>query len=226
VKYISFDESYFSKDTESSFYWAGFLAADGCLQHVNMKSGKRKNGTQSYSDSYIVRISQNDKEHLELFKKHIGADQRKLTERKYLNRKENTVKINYNLSLRSEIMYQDLHRFGIVEKKSYNLTMPDWLCNHNLVHHYIRGYFDGDGSIFFSGTKPTIDIVGTFDFLKSVRSVLLRDIEFESNVRIVRNHTARLVWGGSKITSKIASWMYRDCTICLPRKYEKVQSIA
>lgn len=28
---IPFNESFFSKDNELSFYWAGMLAADGCL---------------------------------------------------------------------------------------------------------------------------------------------------------------------------------------------------
>jgi hypothetical protein len=30
VRY-SFNERFFSKDSEKSFYWAGFIAADGCL---------------------------------------------------------------------------------------------------------------------------------------------------------------------------------------------------
>lgn len=230
MRRIPFNESYFSQDTEGSFYWAGFLAADGSVRHTNMKVGKCKDGTPSYSDSYLIEASQNDRQHLELFNSHLDSEPRKLTERKYLNRKENVVKTHYKLHLRSEQMYKDLSRFGIVEHKSHYLDMPDWLSHHYLVRHYIRGYFDGDGAIFWTTNKskkkiqknPVIDIVGTFDFLTKVREVLAREIKFRANVRRIKGkeYTARIVWSGPKITAQIASWMYQDCTIFLPRKHE------
>lgn len=32
-----FDDGFFNKDTEESFYWAGFIAADGCVLASNNK---------------------------------------------------------------------------------------------------------------------------------------------------------------------------------------------
>ena len=31
-KKYSFDERFFSRDSELVFYWAGFIAADGCIR--------------------------------------------------------------------------------------------------------------------------------------------------------------------------------------------------
>ena len=35
----SFNERFFSEDSEASFYWAGFIAADGCLYKKTLSIG-------------------------------------------------------------------------------------------------------------------------------------------------------------------------------------------
>lgn len=56
------NHSFFSQDTEESFYWAGFIAADGCV----MQRGKNCFKLQ-------IRLSIKDIEHLQKFKNHIKS---------------------------------------------------------------------------------------------------------------------------------------------------------
>lgn len=44
-------------------------------------------------------------------------------------------------------MGEDLVQWGIVPCKTYSFVTPD--IPKQLYSHYFRGYFDGDGSIFF-----------------------------------------------------------------------------
>lgn len=49
-------------------------------------------------------------------------------------------------------MYNDLCNHGCVDRKSKIIRMPN--IPENLIRHFIRGYFDGDGSVcFYFATK-------------------------------------------------------------------------
>ena len=45
--------------------------------------------------------------------------------------------------------------YGCTPKKSLTLKFPDISIfkNMDLIRHFIRGYFDGDGSVFISNEK-------------------------------------------------------------------------
>ena len=49
-------------------------------------------------------------------------------------------------------MCNDLFNLGIVSNKSLTLQFPKNIPN-SLIKHYLRGYFDGDGSISTNGTN-------------------------------------------------------------------------
>ena len=55
------NDNYFDKNTQESFYWAGFIAADGCV----MRRGKN-------SKILSISIHTKDIDHLYKFKKAIG----------------------------------------------------------------------------------------------------------------------------------------------------------
>lgn len=76
-------------------------------------------------------------------------------------------------SLRSQKTVNDLKRLGCTEQKSLNLTFPtkEQVPPH-LLHHFIRGYFDGDGSISLYNNDYHVSIVGTESFIKSLYSAI------------------------------------------------------
>ena len=49
---------------------------------------------------------------------------------------------------------EDLHNLGVVENKTYKeLHIPKQIPNE-LIKHFIRGYFDGDGSLNYYTRPP------------------------------------------------------------------------
>ena len=77
------------------------------------------------------------------------------------------------LEQRSQKTVDDLKKLGCVENKSLILTFPSKeQVPEEFIYHFIRGYFDGDGSICkkekSNCTNYSINIVGTESFIKSL----------------------------------------------------------
>lgn len=129
-----FNFNFFEKiDSELSAYWLGFMYADGCIQKQN------KYGEQEFK----IAIRDTDLELLEKFKQDIQST--------YPIRYDNSKGKEHSLviqSLRSQKTVEDLKKLGCVENKSLILTFPtEEQVPKKYLHHFIRGYFDGDGSI-------------------------------------------------------------------------------
>src|SRR5438270_57920 len=54
-------------------------------------------------------------------------------------------KISYSLRICDPVVFADLVKLGITERKSLTLTPP--IIPKRLIRHFVRGYFDGDGSV-------------------------------------------------------------------------------
>lgn len=122
-------------DTEEKAYWLGFLTADGYVQDLK--------------DSIELCLAEIDKEHIEKFKRDIESSHK-------IGKK--TVKLNdklfnaYRISIKDKQMANDLRKYGFTSNKSYDAYIPIDQINNKFINHYIRGFFDGDGSIYL-GTK-------------------------------------------------------------------------
>lgn len=122
------DNTIFSLYTPESCYWAGFLAADGCID---------VNGT------IRIELQGKDSYQVEEFKQYCKADH---------VISHNVLKDSYKFGFCSNIVKDDLYyNFGIAVDKTFNLQYPifeeDWQ-----YAAYHRGFFDGDGcfSEFFN----------------------------------------------------------------------------
>lgn len=196
------NSKFFNKDSIESFYWAGFIAADGCV----MKN--------------TLAINIVDKEHMYKFKKcidfggpvrHIGHSDRK---------------DEYRISFEDKSIVENLKRFGIVERKSLIYKVPSYISNNKLFNHFLRGYFDGDGTIciskiykvpqFYMGICGTRQCIGEF-----IRA-------FEKNCNTKRNKKIQMhgkifsvSYGGNVIVKRIMQHLYKNSTDLtrLDRKY-------
>ena len=65
--------------------------------------------------------------------------------------------------IRCKCDFSDLNKLGVVERKSLILTFPtEQQVPKHLMPHFIRGYFDGDGSVYKQKQGNTkIEIGGT-----------------------------------------------------------------
>jgi hypothetical protein len=117
-------------------------------------------------------------------------------------------------------MVQDLISLGCIPNKSLILTFPQNIPK-NLVKHFIRGYFDGDGGLSVDkGSSKlgqlTISFVGTINFL----NVLQQHIGTNNKLQdVCRNGITRQlsIKGNTKVIA-ILNNLYQDATVFLDRK--------
>ncbi len=193
-KHSKINENYFeNSNTERSAYWSGFIAADGYIYHPN------KENSQSV---LTVELAIKDKEHLLKFGTDLGKNITNYN-------KHNSCK----LRVTSNKICKDLEQYKIYQNKSLTLQFPENINNEN-IHHFIRGYFDGDGSF----TK-IYDIIGTESFLKSLINNL--PFECEHSFYKPKDENSYYLRIRTKSLKQFFEFMYKDATIYLERKYEK-----
>ena len=113
--------SFSDKNSESANYWFGFIASDGCVSY------DKGNGR--------IAVVSCDMDSLLKFKKYVNSSN-KITKCGNCHRIEFT----------SQQMCEDLEKYwNITEKKSLTLLPPN--ISDDMIPHYIRGVFDGDGSV-------------------------------------------------------------------------------
>lgn len=153
----SINENFFSNGDLESCYWAGFIAADGCIDDKN--------------NSIKIRLNSKDEQHLERFKKEINftGPIKKST----LKQKSGNISKISEISLWNTIkLRQDLlEKFNITPRKSLTLKPPDKLTIEQSLA-FIIGYIDGDGCIGISNGRLYIRIVGTYSMLAWIRKIL------------------------------------------------------
>ena len=206
------DSNYFDIiDNEHKAYWLGFIAADGYirskLKYNNLALG--------------ICLSQKDKAHIEKFKNDIKATN------PILDFKENQFgTINSRIIIIDEHLCQSLIKLGIAEHKSLTLIFPsEEQVPKHLIHHFVRGYFDGDGSIKKHGDGGfDISILGTYEFLSTIKDIYGIDNKLNKNKNCATN-SYNLTFGGNKKSYNFLHQLYNNADIYLNRKYERYQNL-
>lgn len=200
-RYILDEKVFDIIDTEEKAYWLGFLYADGCV-HEN-------------SNDISLSLSIVDINHLEKFKTFLSTNRSVRTYSKKIG-------ADYSkLVATSANMKESLIRKGCVPNKTIILTFPD--LNDDLILHFIRGYFDGDGSITYVSTQKEYKfrICGTYEFLSSIKEILninnpLRQRWPERNI-----NNWEIDIGGNVQVYKKLKLLYENSTIYLDRKFDR-----
>ena len=111
ARVYTLDENYFQTiNTDDKAYWAGFIAADGCIYQPK----------DTRQDMLSISLKLADIHHLEKFASSIKTD-------KKISIVENSSRKGYffcNLQLSSNKISQDLQKINILPRKTYNLKMP------------------------------------------------------------------------------------------------------
>lgn len=219
----SCNERFFESAGERGLYWAGFMAADGCA-----KTRKSSSGATRFQ--IAIGLSKRDMKHIEQFREDIGSNHKI----HIIAVKNSSRNAKWNDSYKSEItiesktIFDSLACYNIVPRKSLIYTFPEWLIDHPLVNHFMRGYFDGDGSWFVPKGKPGrepqlyFSLRGTPPFLAVYRSLLEKHCclpEREKPIRI-NNGIGVLEYGGNGVCKRIGEFLYRDATRYLERKHQ------
>ena len=125
------------------------------------------------------------------------------------------------LMISSVQICQDLEKHGAFYKKSLKLQFPLFLKDE-LIRHFIRGYFDGDGSITFGRHDfPKISIASNKEFLEGIHDILLKE-NITSNIYASnRSKVNSLEINAKSSVEKFLNYIYKDSNIFMERKYQR-----
>jgi hypothetical protein len=192
-------------------YWLGFIAADGCVYVDEQR--------HDYRLQIVLKLS--DADHLRDFQRGIQASAPVIVG---FNGQRDVAKI----TISDRFLVDALATWGIVPNKSLIIRWPDHLPDA-LVPAFIRGYFDGNGTIYqrhrsnerTSWTETVCRFVsGSVPFLDSLEQELAK-----RNIRIVKRYRNQdtnahvLPLSGRKENLlAFADMIYEGSAVSLPRK--------
>ena len=194
---IYVNNNYFSEQNNRMAYIMGFLAADGNVS---------KNGNRIQS-----QLSLKDKEHLEMIQSEIGGCE--------VYEYESNGYKSCGWHCCSSQIKKDLAIYGIIPHKTGTLSIPKVL-DKQYWKDFIRGYFDGDGTICKDGTGFRVTIT-------SANKEILEDINsyFEENgikpSNLYKDHNNICIRFRSQASIDIYNLLYYNDCLCLKRKKEK-----
>lgn len=203
-------------DTEEKAYWLGFMFADGYIVDYSKKYGE---------DKFGITLHSKDKKTLEQFKKSIQSTN-PITDVSSNGRQL------HRIIMSSQKTVDDLISHGCIKQKSLILKPPIGVPQ-SLIHHFIRGYFDGDGSIFWNQsqferhntwTTPSysINITSTKEMIEwIIDQVGFGNIQKESRREKTWYYTQR----GNQKVKQFCDYIYKDATIFMERKYQLYQDL-
>ena len=210
------NEHYFDAiDTQNKAYILGFLYADG--------SNCMSKGTVSMS------LEERDKNILEQIRNEIGSE-RQLEFLDYSSKHDfgYTYKNQYRLLLFSAHMCRTLDDIGMTPNKSLTVSMP--VIREDLLRHFTRGMFDGDGSVYRrkyenrNSYQHTLTITSTFKLCSELKQIVEKVVGINCHIYDASNHngvTKVFTISGKNQIKKFMDWMYLDADLFLQRKYDR-----
>lgn len=206
---FTLNDNYFETiDSEEKAYWLGFLSADGYV------SEPRKHSSYKVGVSLAVI----DKEHLDKLKSSLNSTHSIKT---YKNSEKNEYgQTEYcRLVFISNKLAKDLIDKGCVPNKSDILKYNGKLVPKEFEIDYIRGYFDGNGSISFTDRTKKLSLCGTKEMLEGFQNYFNVSVKLDKRKDNGTNNYSLSF--AHKKAYKILKEMYEHSTIYLDRKYKK-----
>jgi hypothetical protein len=203
IKY-QYDRHFFATVNEESAYWAGFLAADGCLSPARR--------------TVQVYLGTRDRGHLEKLAAALGYTG-PIVDSKAVNRFAPDGAALSRITLcHAQEMIDDLGRnFRVTPRKTYSLEPPELPLN--FARHFLRGLVDGDGSVHRDArNRFWFSLRGTIPILEWAKRLVDEVCPHPraSKVTCYNGHPQYSVSASRAETLYI--WLYSDAHTSLDRK--------
>ncbi len=221
----SLNENFFENLNEISMYWLGFIMADGNVE------------SSHYTNSLKIHLSIKDEKHLVNFYEDVSYNG-KLTyfEGSEITSKGKTYKTKPSVKaqISSKKLIHDLTLLGCMPNKTVVGCQISEKIPEHLIRHFLRGYFDGDGSVVIDKQerkgkiyKPQLNVffLGDFNFLTHLKKIMINELGLSDVVISKRKGIFCIKWAGNKQCKKIYDWFYIDSTRFLPRKKMKFDEV-
>lgn len=207
IKY-SINEKFFDIiDNEEKAYFLGFLYADG---YNNTKTNNVVLNLKASDKDILLRLNNLIQPSKSLYFRSM-KNQRKV--KGYENAQD-----QYVLTIQNKHVSMQLEKLGCYKNKSLTLKFPteEQVPSH-LIHHFIRGYFDGDGSVNNGILK--VSILSSSSFLDTLQSVLSNHISnYKFKKYYKKGKINELILGGRIQCHSFKNYIYNNSTIFLKRK--------
>lgn len=205
--HTSYNVKFFSTYTNDSCYWAGFILADGYIRdNRNLVS---------------IKLAKCDELHLCKFKDNI-----QYTGSVHMNKSQT---YSYIDICGSWFKHDLINNFDITPRKSHTATYTNNIP-YEFHKSFIRGIFDGDGSITYQrsthGRRPIMLIYGTESVLTTISLIIQKSLNIHiknSNglPKLIKKNGCYSMSYSCKHTINILKWLYSNITehTYLNRKY-------
>ncbi len=214
------NEEVFSTYTEQSCYWAGLLAADGCI--YERKDTHSKYVILCLTDKELVQNFNNFIEYsceIDFKEKPTGFGKNKKCSTKTWEVRCLSNKICFDLE----------ENFNITSNKTYTFN-PSNKIPQELIKYFILGYIDGDGSITYHTTNTgrkqfNLSITGTLEIVQFIMRYWNKEklkLMQRFPERQVNNYSLSI--SGNDQLLNLLGELYSNeeiNKICLQREYEK-----
>lgn len=216
---FNLNEYYFSNiNTDNKAYVIGFISADG-----NIYTNKNRHILR-------VELQNGDIDILNKIAKEIEYNGKIRTYSKKIQSKRGSGMYS-RINVESSVMTDNLIGYGVGPRKTYNLKLPTCINDNNL-RHFIRGFFDGDGCLYFNerkqnGHKPCkrcgVNIICAAGFAEDLRELIKKHTGI--NFRIINfpncKYVSRLDIESFVDVMNFLNWIYKDADIKMNRKWYK-----
>lgn len=123
-------------------------------------------------------------------------------------------------------MAEDLIKLGCVRNKSLILKFPNQQqVPEEFLRDFIRGYFDGDGSVYLAKTNIGISFTGTQDMLEHILAIFKTLTYTNTHIYKYKDKDIyELKLGGNQMILPIYHYLYDNAALFLERKKERFDS--
>lgn len=203
------DDTFFNKiNTEGKAYFLGLMFSDGNIS----------------SKSNHINISSNDKNLIKTCKKLLKT-----------NSPIHCYKNSFSLIISNSNLHRSLESLGVLKRKSWKeLSVPT--ISSNLIRHFIRGVYDGDGSFYLDKRQNNKYIYlctslscGSRQFTNQLKKILehklkisFHKIRFDDKKNETGSWQLRL--SRQADVKKFTNYLYQNCNYYLKRKYNFIRN--
>jgi len=211
-------ENYFDKiENQEQAYILGFLFADG---YNDQKSGQISLNLHEKDKQILIDISK------------ILQPDKPLQYIKYVGKKYDNIMNRSNqfrMVIGSRKISNILAKIGCICNKTYTIRLPK--LKNKLIRHFVRGYFDGDGSISKGIRKgnEAITITSNVFFIEDLQDLFANKMGFNKTKLYFRfpdnKKIATLIICGGIQVKRFYNFIYKDATLLLERKKKVFEEI-
>lgn len=205
------NEDFFKEWDSNTAYVFGYLLADGSV------ITDRKVGDEYKQIQYTVKFLTKDREILENIKEAMDADH---PVREVECKTRGKYRTYYAFYFSRKEIVQDLLDLGVEQNKTESISFPDFVPRKYL-NDFVRGFFDGDGSI--TSSKSVVFTTKSKNFIDSLNNHLSKELDLElREPRCDSYNCFSISYSTKEERAKIRDYMYPvDDILYLSRKKKR-----